>query len=251
MAAFGRHLLLRNRSGMVGRLTAFGVHAFTALGAACGFQALIEASAHDWQATFAWLGAALIVDGLDGPLARRLAVAERLPRFSGERLDLIIDYLTYVVVPAFIIYEAGLVPAGLASAAATIILMSSLFHFIDRKSKTEDGFFVGFPAIWNVVALYLFIFPLPGWLAFASLSLLALLTFLPAKWVHPIRSRLLRPLTICVIIAWAIATAVAIVQGFPPSLPVQVTVGVTSLYILAVGVLRSVRGWGQSAYQDG
>ena len=226
---------------MIGRLAAFSVHAFTALGAACGFQALIETSAHNWETAFGWLGAALIVDGLDGPLARRFSVAERLPRFSGERLDLIIDYLTYVVVPAYIIYEAPLVPPGLASAAATIILITSLFHFIDRKSKTEDGFFVGFPAIWNVVALYLFIFPLPPPLAFGLLSLLALLTFLPAKWVHPLRVKLLRPVTVCVITAWAVATFFAVRNGFPASLPVQAIIVLSSIYILAVGILRSLR----------
>jgi phosphatidylcholine synthase len=236
---------------MIGRLAAFGVHAFTALGAAFGFQALAESAAHHWEAAFGWLGAALVVDALDGPMARRLAVAKRLPRFSGERLDLIIDYLNYVVVPAYMIYEARLVPPHLASAAAIIILVSSLFHFVDQQSKTEDGFFVGFPALWNVVALYLFIFPLPPTPAFAVVSLLALLTFLPAKWVHPLRSRLMRPVTICVLIAWGIAAVLAVGGGFPGVLPVQATIALSSVYIVAVGVLRSVRELRNSAIRDG
>ena len=180
---------------MTGRLAAFGVHGFTALGAALGFQALIATAAHKWEVAFAWLGAALIVDGLDGPMARRLAVADKLPRFSGERLDLIIDYLTYVVAPAYMIHEAGLVPVELASVAATMILVTSLFHFVDHESKTADGFFVGFPATWNIVALYLFIFPMAESVAIVVLALLCLLTFAPFKWVHPIRVKFRRPLT--------------------------------------------------------
>ncbi len=224
---------------MLGQLAAIAVHAFTAFGAVFGFQALIEAAAHRWEAAFAWLGAALLVDALDGPIARRIRVADRLPRFSGERLDLIVDYFTYVVVPAYIIYEARLVPAYLAPAAAAIILLSSLFHFIDQDSKTADGFFVGFPAVWNVVALYLFIFPIPGGAAFAVLLCLTLLTFLPTKWVHPVRVRLWRPVTICVMGAWAAATIAAVVQGFPPSLPVRIVIGLSSVYLLAIGAVRS------------
>jgi phosphatidylcholine synthase len=226
---------------MARRLAAFGVHIFTALGVAMGFQALVEAAAHRWEAAFGWLGIALIIDGLDGPIARRLAVAETLPRFSGERLDLIIDYLTYVIVPAYMVHEARLVPPQLASVAAIMMLLSSLYHFIDRQSKTEDGFFVGFPATWNVIALYLFIFDLPLGIAFAVLLLFAVLTFFPLKWVHPIRVKLMRPVTIAVMIAWAIATFITLAEGFPGSLAAQATIAVSSLYMAAIGIARSVQ----------
>ncbi|WP_088348837.1 MULTISPECIES: CDP-alcohol phosphatidyltransferase family protein [Rhodomicrobium] len=225
---------------MLRRLSAVGVHVFTSIGAVLGFLALIEAAAHRWEAAFCWLGVALIVDGVDGPLARWLRVSKVLPRFSGERLDLIIDYFTYVVVPAFMIYAAGLMPDGLDLVAAGIILMSSLFHFIDRESKTEDGFFVGFPAIWNVVALYLFVFPMPAELAFAAIVLPAILTFFPIKWVHPVRVVKLRPLTFCVMGAWGVAIAATLAHGFPASRTEQIVVGLSSLYILGVGIARSL-----------
>jgi phosphatidylcholine synthase len=226
---------------MLWRLAAFGVHAFTALGAIFGFQALIEAAAHRWEAAFSWLGLALIVDGVDGPVARWARVNDRLPRFSGERLDLIIDYLTYVVVPVFIIYEAGLVPAAFAPMAAALILLTSLVHFIDRQSKTEDGFFVGFPALWNVVALYLMIFSIPAGAGFALLLALALLTFVPLKWIHPIRVERLRPITLAVIAAWGAAVVITLSVGFPGSLAVQATIAAATLYLLAVGLMRSFR----------
>lgn len=226
---------------MLGRLAAFFVHVFTALGVIFGFQALIDAAAHRWEAAFAWLGAALLVDGLDGPLARHIGVSKKLPRFSGEQLDLIIDYLTYVVVPAYIIYEAELVPTHLTAIAATIILLSSLFHFIDRESKTEDGFFVGFPAIWNIVALYFFIFSPSQGAAFLFLMTLAFLTFIPFKWIHPIRVRSWRPITFAVMAVWMAALIASVIHGFPPSLTLQSLIGLSTLYLLAIGIFRSVR----------
>ena len=218
---------------------AFCVHAFTALGSVLGFLALVEASAHRWQTAFAWLGVALVVDGLDGPLARRIGVNQKLPRFSGDSLDLIIDYLTYVVVPAYIIYEARLVPDGLVLLASAIVLLTSLFHFIDEESKTKDGFFVGFPAIWNVIALYLLIFPVPKELAFAVIVFLGLLTFVPLKWVHPIRVRRLRPITIIVTLAWSAAAVAALLGELPSSVAVQAVIAVSTVYFLTVGLLRS------------
>lgn len=233
---------------MFDRLAAFGVHAFTALGALLGFLALVAAAGHRWEDAFGWLGIALIVDGLDGPLARRLRVKDKLPRFSGEHLDLVIDYLTYVVVPAYIIYEAHLTPPGLNTAAAALILLTSLYHFSDSQSKTEDGFFVGFPALWNVVAFYGFIFPMPPLLAFAVLFLLVVLTFFPFKWIHPVRVRRLRPLTFCIMGLWAAATVTALLQGFPGSLAVKLTIALTTIYLVAIGVARSLReGEGSAA----
>lgn len=226
---------------MFDRLAAFGVHAFTALGAVFGFLALVAAAAHRWEEAFGWLGIALVVDGLDGSLARRIGVKDKLPRFSGEHLDLVIDYLTYVVVPAYIIYEAQLMPPGLEMAAAALILLTSLYHFSDSESKTEDEFFVGFPALWNVVALYGFIFPTPPPLAFAVLCLLVMLTFFPFKWIHPVRVKRLRPLTFCIMGLWATAAVAALMQGFPGSLAAQATIALAGAYLVAIGVARSFR----------
>ena len=138
------------------RLSAAAIHLLTATGAAFALLALIAASRGDWQWMFVWLGVALIVDAVDGPLARRVDVTRVLPRFSGERLDLIVDYLTYVVVPAFALSQADLLPQAFRLPAGSAILLSSLFHIADQDSKTKEGYFVGFPAIWNVVLLYLF-----------------------------------------------------------------------------------------------
>ena len=132
------------------------MHLLTASGAVLALLALRAVHQGDWRMMFVWLGAALIVDAADGPLARKLEVKTVLPRFSGERLDLIVDYLTYVAVPAYALTEAPLLPDHACLPAAAAILLSSLFHVADLESKTEEGYFVGFPAIWNIVLLYLF-----------------------------------------------------------------------------------------------
>jgi phosphatidylcholine synthase len=221
------------------KAVAAGVHVLTASGVLAGFQALLASLEHRWEAAFIWLAVATLIDGIDGPLARHFDVKAHLPRFSGERLDLIIDYFTYVIVPALMIYASGRMPDGLALAAAFTVLMTSLFHFSDEESKTDDGFFVGFPAIWNVVAFLLFVFPIPPAASFALIAVLGALTFVPLKWVHPIRVRRWRPLTIVVLAVWSAAAMLAVWQGFPVSPTLQAVIGVCSLYLLGCGLARS------------
>ncbi len=216
------------------------VHVFTASGVIPAFLALVATANHDFEAAFAWLGLAFVIDGLDGPLARYFGVKKHVPRFCGERLDLIIDYLTYVVVPAFMVYEAGLVPEGYNGIAAGLALLSSLYHFSDTQSKTEDGFFVGFPAVWNLVVFYLFAIPIPQSAALAFIVILAALTFVPSKWIHPIRVRALRPVTFAAMATWAIAAIAVIIQGFPGSTATQAVLGATAFYAIAVSFVRPV-----------
>jgi phosphatidylcholine synthase len=224
---------------LTGKLLAASIHIFTASGIIAGFAAMLAAIEGRWEAAFAWLGVAAVIDGLDGPLARYFRVKTLLPRFSGERLDLVIDYFTYVIVPALMVYLGGRMPEGWALVAAAIMLMTSLFHFSDMDSKTEDGFFVGFPAIWNVVAFYLFIFPMPPSIAFASVAILGALTFIPLKWVHPLRVEQFRAVTVAVLAIWAGASLLVLWSGFPVSVFTQVIIALCSLWLLLPGLVRS------------
>lgn len=226
---------------MITRLGAASVHVLTATGAVLALLALRAAHESDWQMMFVWLGSALFVDAIDGPLARRVKVETILPRFSGERLDLIVDYLTYVAVPAFALTEAELLPEASRLPAAIAILLSSLFHVADLKSKTEEGYFVGFPAIWNIVLLYLFALQPPPLVSLAIVVILVVFTFVPILSVHPFRVARLRRLTCLLTIAWAGAAAVAVANPFPSPLWVQVLLIVTAAYFAGVGLLRSLR----------
>jgi phosphatidylcholine synthase len=216
--------------------SAAAVHAFTAAGAALGLAALMAAAGGNWAAAFAWLGVALIVDGADGPLARRVGVKRVLPRFSGEDLDKIIDYLTYVAVPAFMVARGPILPEAARMPLAAAIMMTSLYHFSDKQSKTADGYFVGFPAIWNIVVLYCFALAIPPIPAASIIAICAILTFVPFRYVHPLRVKRLRLLTLGVSAVWGGAAVAAVVQGFPAGLAVQAVFVLSAVYLAALGL---------------
>lgn len=215
-------------------LVAALVHVLTASGVACALLALLAAFAHEWRAMFGWLAVALIIDAVDGPLARAAHVKRHLARFDGERLDLIIDYITYVLVPAVALLQAGFLAGPLGLGLAIGIVMSSLFHFSDTQSKSEDNCFVGFPAIWNVVALYLFAFGASPAVTTGVVAIGITLTFVPLKWVHPVRVRAWRSLTAVMVTLWAVGAGAAVVKGFPADGWARVLLGVTALYAVAL-----------------
>ena len=223
---------------MNARLGAASVHLLTATGAVLALLALRAVETHDWQMMFVWLGIALVVDAIDGPLARLVGVKIVLPRFSGERLDLIVDYLTYVVVPAFALTDATLLPEGTRLPAAIGILLSSLFHVADLNSKTEEGYFVGFPAIWNIVLLYLFVLEPAPLVSLLIVAFFVAFTFVPLLAVHPFRVERLRPLSCLVTLLWTGATAIAVANPFPSPLWVQILLLLSAAYFTGVGLYR-------------
>jgi phosphatidylcholine synthase len=141
-------------------------------------------------------------------------VKRRLPRFSGEQLDLVVDYVTYVFIPAGALYRSDLLPGDSGLALVGLILLSSLYHFSDTASKSEDHCFVGFPAIWNIVAFYLFAFSAPTWLCGLVVFVCAALTFVPMRWVHPLRVERLWLFTVAMMGAWSIAAGIVVWRGF-------------------------------------
>jgi len=218
---------------------AAAVHVLTATGAVLGFFALTATARGAYETAFLWLGAALLVDGLDGPLARYFYVKQTLPRICGDSLDLVIDYLTYVIVPAFMVYKAGLVPAGFAGVAAGAIMLTSLFHFADTQSKTKDGYFVGFPALWNLVVLYAFVLQPAQEVVLGAVALFSVLTFVPLKWGHPVRVRAFRWITLTVTAIWSAAALAVLLRGFPGGLATQVIFAAAAVYYLALSLTRS------------
>ena len=213
---------------------AVAIHVLTATGGVLGLFSLLSASNGQWTSSFAWLGAALIVDGVDGPLARMVDVKRVLPRFSGEELDHLVDYVTYVTVPAFMVARAEIVPEGLRLPLAAVIMLVSLYHFFE--SKTADGYFVGFPAIWNVVVLYCFVLGFQPAVSASIIAICAVFTVIPLYWVHPLRVKRLRLLTLAVVSAWGAAAVSAILGGFPGSPAEQVIFGLAAIYVIAIGV---------------
>jgi phosphatidylcholine synthase len=214
------------------RFRAFCVHIFTALGAGIALIALLEAVREHWAAMFAWLGAALLVDGLDGPIARRLDVGRVLPNWSGDTLDLVVDFTTYVFVPAYAITASGLLIPLATPLLGFAIVVSGALYFADRRMKTDDNHFRGFPTLWNGAAFYLFLLkPAPA-IGSAVLALLVVLTFVPFNVVHPVRTGRFRTFNLALIALWAGLCVAAIVLNFEVSIWVKVALCAIALYIL-------------------
>ena len=216
---------------------AFAVHIFTAAGAALALAALVYAVRGQWAAMFCCLGVALLVDGIDGTFARRFRVAEVLPRWSGDVLDLVVDFITYVFVPAYAIAASGLLPESLAMPAGMLIVVTGALYFADRNMKTDDNYFRGFPALWNAAAFYLFLLKPPPWLAAAAIVVLAVLTFVPFKFLHPLRVARLRALNIAALIAVGRAGRWSqLLRDLDPGPWVTGGLVVIGLYFVAVGL---------------
>jgi phosphatidylcholine synthase len=206
------------------------VHLFTALGAVCGLLATLAVVSGAWEVAFLWLGLAILIDGADGALARLARVQDLLPRFSGDRLDLVIDYVTYVFVPTLALLQAGFLEGAWGILLASMILLSSLFHFSDTQSKADDHSFVGFPAVWNLVAFYVFAFGLSPLATALLVVACVVLTFVPLKWVHPMRTRALRPVTAAATALGAAAAAHVLWTGFPAGPWVQIILLLAAAY---------------------
>ncbi|MBG1230935.1 CDP-alcohol phosphatidyltransferase family protein [Aestuariivirga litoralis] len=231
---------------------AWSVHAFTASGIVLGFLALVSVLKNDAVAAFMWLGLALFVDGVDGTLARRARVKEYTPNFDGGSLDLVIDFFTYVAVPALMIYWFDMVPAPFwfgtqtwSLIMAALIMAVSLYTFANVNMKSFDYYFVGFPAIWNVVVLYFYLFN-TGWVVnFITIIGLSILTFIPVKFVHPLRVTLWRNVTVPMTVLWAALTLSLVISGRNPdysdwSYKIQLFLfGFASLYFAGISLWRT------------
>jgi phosphatidylcholine synthase len=188
------------------------VHLYTASSVICGFLALTRIFYDRYRDAFFWLAVAVLIDATDGVLARRKEVASRLPSFNGAKLDDIVDYVTYVFVPAFFAWHALLVPERAALLVAAAMLVSSAYGFNKDDAKTADHFFTGFPSYWNIVVFYLFI---AGWSPELNLVILfglSVLVFVPIRYLYPSRSPVLRRLTVGLGVVWGILVMVMLWQ---------------------------------------
>jgi phosphatidylcholine synthase len=214
------------------RMRAFAIHLLTASGAALALLALLEAAREHWSMMFVWLGVALLVDGIDGPLARRLDVANVLPDWSGDTLDLVVDFLTYVFVPAYAITASKLLLPVAAPLVGLAIVMSGALYFADRRMKTDDNHFRGFPALWNAAAFFLLLLKPSPVLATAVLAAFVVLTFVPFHTLHPLRTRRWRPLTLALIGIGAVLAIIVIVADFNVSPAVKIALCGIAGYVL-------------------
>lgn len=225
---------------------AWAVHLFTATGAVLALLALLAIERGQPEMALLWLFVALVIDGVDGMLARATNVRERVPRIDGDALDLVVDYLTYVLVPVWFMLRGGYLPDSWAAPLAATILVSSLYVFVRRDMKTDDGYFRGFPALWNVIAFYFFVLRPTRADNAAVVIAFVLMTFAPVHVVHPFRARDYGAVPAVLAIVWTASTAALILPLEQPlrSILIGVSLGSAGL-LIGPGLLRTVRGTAQ------
>lgn len=219
---------------------AFSVHLFTASGAALALLALVAATKGDWRLMFGWLGLALIVDGLDGPLARIVDTKRNAANWDGVILDLVIDYLTYVFIPAYALIYTGLLPAPWGLLAALLIALTGVVYFADVRMKSADNCFVGFPAVWQMPLLVFLTFSPPAWATIAIIVILALAQFTWLKFIHPVRTERWRMASLPVTLLWVVLAGWSVWTNFDPPAIVKFGLLAASGWLLVAGIVMQV-----------
>jgi phosphatidylcholine synthase len=214
------------------------VHGFTASGAALAFLALVAAVADNAALCFVWLGIALIVDGVDGSIARRIDIGNRVPNLSGDTLDLVVDFTTYVFVPAALLYYSANWSPFASLFTALVIVVTAALYFADKRMKTQDKWFSGFPGVWNVVVFYLILYPPNDWFFVAIVLFFAVGQALPVVFVHPFRVAQWKNLTLAMCGIWLGACTSAVWQDMSPDILTHIVLIATGLYLGCLGIFR-------------
>jgi len=186
------------------------VHLYTALGAVVAFVTILLIDRYKFQEGFWLMALAVVIDATDGTLARAARVKELIPWFDGDRLEDIIDYANYVIVPCLFLVRADLLPREDSLWLAALPLVASIYGFCRKEAKTSDHFFLGFPSYWNIVAFYFYVLQTPPWVNGFVIIILSVLVFVPIKYVYPSRSPRYRSLTNSLGALWAISVLLMI-----------------------------------------
>lgn len=219
---------------------AFSVHLLTASGAALALMALVAATQANWSLMFGWLGVALIVDGIDGPLARKVDIKKNAANWDGVLLDLVVDYLTYVFIPAYALIYSGVLPDPWGLVAALLIALTGVVYFADVRMKNEDNTFSGFPAAWQMVVLVFLTMNPPVWVTMGITVVLAVGQFVSLKFIHPVRTERWRTLNLGVLILWGVFAGAAAWYRFDPGALVKTGLVATSTWLLLVGIVMQL-----------
>ncbi len=230
---------------------AWSVHAITATGALWGMLAILAIFEERWLATFLWMVAAMLADGIDGTLARRFHTQVYAAALDGALLDNIVDYLTYVVVPALFLYRANLFPPALALVGIAVIVLTSAYQFSQVNAKTDDHYFTGFPSYWNVIVFFLFFLQQSPLFNFLIVALCGILVFVPIKYIYPSRAMRWQRPTMGLSLLWGLVNVLILVQYARYSAPQPWLVWASVAYVFYYVGLSLYATWqGRSARSD-
>lgn len=232
--------ICRMKTFMTRKLSAMLVHMFTATGAVLAMLAMLAAVDQKWDLMFLWLVVAFFVDGIDGPLARKFDVKTNAPQIDGVLLDLIIDYLTYVFIPAFALFKSGLLPGWTGWVVIILVTFASAVYFADTRMKTKDNSFWGFPGCWNMMVIVMFALSPNFWVILGVTVILSVAMFAPIKFIHPVRTERWRNVTLPTALAWTFFAGWAAWVDFHPQSWAHWGLIITSVYLISAGMLQQV-----------
>ena len=225
---------------MTSEIKALTVHLLTATGAVFAMLAMLAAVDEKWDLMFLWLVVAFAVDGVDGPLARKYNVKTKAARFDGVLMDLIIDYMTYVFIPAFALFRSDLLPGWTGWLAIIVITYASAMYFADSSMKTKDNSFHGFPGCFNMLVIVLFAVSPPIWVILLLVTVLSVAMFLPLKFIHPVRTERWRLISLPIAFAWTFFAGWAAWVDFHPESWAHWGLVVTSVYLVFAGIAQQI-----------
>tara|TARA_Y100001936_G_scaffold90358_1_gene88924 strand:- start:52 stop:789 length:738 start_codon:yes stop_codon:yes gene_type:complete len=228
------------------KILSFSIHLLTGMGIIAGFFAVIAILNDNQKEAFLWLGLAFLIDSVDGTLARKFNVKKNLPNIDGKMLDSIIDFFNYVIIPSIMIYWFRYVPDQFIIFIPAILILISIFSYVNLNILTDDNYYNGFPAIWNVVILYFYIFGTSQNINLIFLILLILLKFSPLKCIHPLRVKKLKNFSIFFSILWFITSVFLIILKGSNLNPVYEIFlmflwVVSNIYFITVSVFKTLR----------
>ena len=201
------------------KVLAWSVHLLTASGILTGFLAMVAISDQAWREAMLWLLLGLLIDGIDGTFARRFRTQDVLPYMDGKAIDYVIDFANYALIPAWFLYESGLLPDSLRLPATFLVLLVSAVYYGKSGMVSPDLYFVGFPVLWNMAAFYLFFVLSAGpWTNLAIVVFLSVLHFVPIKFLYPSQTRRFRGFNIAVSVLFFLVNA-AILWLYPRTQP--------------------------------
>ena len=222
------------------KIKALSVHLLTATGAVLSMFAMLAAVEGNWQTMFLWLFLALLVDGIDGPLARRYDTPKNFPIYDGVLMDLIVDYLTYVFIPAYALFKSGMLTGWTGWLVIIAICYGSVIYFSDTRMKTKDKSFSGFPACWNMVVLVMFALKPGEWTILLIVIALSVAMFTNLKFIHPVRTERWRMLSLPMTLGWTFFAGWAAWVDFDPQSWAHWGLVATSVYLVGAGIAQQI-----------
>ncbi len=228
------------------------IHSITAFGAIAGLISLEQFINGNFRSGLLWLIICQIIDGFDGPIARKIDIHLHATKFDGHILDLVVDYVTCVMVPVAMLIRLDLIKSNYSWIYVGLIIFTGALWFARTDQETEDHWFNGFPAAWNLVIPTFLILGTREIYIQITILVLSFLSLTKLKFPHLVKVKFLRPLTWSLAIIYFVALTILSVKYPDGPAAIKPILVIFPLYIFAISAYHSwkVRSEGVNSNND-